>query len=337
MHSDIEVHEDEEDDWRQTLSRQHLFSTPILTEISPGFLGLTSLKETFFRLSPSERASICYGMDVRPLKTKLSLIKIIFEDRYVSLENFAHSLIRAVLKLDDHHAKSALISMLISLATGVNPILNDEKMCEIIFRNPRVMEGCIEVQRPTPALRMAVLWAYENNKKSWVNLSAPAITSLGLDAKWQKSEEFLDILSHFKKLDSLHYTLWDPLNELPPLLYSFLPLLKPLKSLYLTFGPIDKMHVMSLLDHLPPKLEDLILFSALKEEELCEFIKIFFKKVPKSKLILASSIIQADQKQILRQLEVTLRQFAETLDISEDQLDLWFLSQVEQNAVRIEN
>jgi hypothetical protein len=333
IHSDIEVCEDETDDWRKTLSIQHLFSTLILQEMSPWFLSLASLKETFLAFSPAGRASVCYGMDVKPLKTKLALIKIIFEDHYTPLENFAHSLIKLVLNLDDLHAKNQLISMLFSLVTGANPVLNDEKMCSIISRNPRIMEGTLETQElPNPATQQAILWAYENNKKKWVELSASAIKYLTLESRWEKLAELLFMLPYFKKLESLNLAdSWQaPLNEFHPLLYSSLPLLESLDTISLSSFSSEKMHIMKLLDHLPPKLKSLSLISSLKEEELQDLIKAFFKKVPRGELGLSPSQIQSDQHQALAHLQERLQEFAKSLGIPQDQLILNYVQKTEQ-------
>ncbi len=113
----------------------------------PCFLNLDSIKEIFPRLSPAERSNLCYGMDVRPLKTKLGLIELIFRNQQRSLEHFATSLIASVLRLDDPHARNQLTSLLIPLSTGDHPVLTDEQMCGIISRHPRVMDGTLEANK----------------------------------------------------------------------------------------------------------------------------------------------------------------------------------------------
>lgn len=292
MHSDIEVCEDDENDWRKTVPTEHFLSTSILKEVSPCFLNLDSIKDIFPRLSPSEQSTLCYGMDVALLKTKITLIELIFRNRLSFLENFARFSMASILNLQDGHARNQLASMLISLTIGDNPVLTDEQMCAIISCNPQIMEGYLEHQELSATKEQAIFWAYKNSKKNWVELTAPAITSLSISDRSANLTEFLRMLPQFKKLK---YLILGVYNE-------FLPLL----------------------DYLPPKLESLNLSSALKEEELKELIDAFFKKVPDGNLILSPLITYFDQKQALSDLEERLKNFVKELGIPQEQLSLYY-------------
>lgn len=319
MHSDIEVCDDEEHDWRKTVSTQHFLSTPLLKEMMPCFLNLDSIKEIFPRLSRSEQSAVCYGMDVRPLKTKLELIELIFRQQQRSLDSFANSLIASVLKLDDPHARNQLTSLLIPLSAGDHPVLTDEQMCSIISRHPRVMDGSLEAN--TPSSMNAIIWAYQNNKKHWIDLAASHITYINLESEKVDFEAFLGTFSQLKNLEHLSFSTIAKL----PVFYTILPILKSLESIGISFdgSSTNLSSVITMVDYLPTKFESLRLNGPLEEEEFRKLIQVFFTKVSKGNLNLFfwnkyTNVQQED----LAKVKERLQEFAENLGISQERLSL---------------
>ena len=317
MHSDIEVCEDEGNDWRKTVSTENFLSTPILKEISPQFLSLVFLREKFSRLSLSERSSLCYGMDVKPLKTKLGLIELIFRNQLTSLENFASSLMMLIVNLEDYYPKKQLFMLLISLSTGDQPVLTDEQMNNIISRHPSLMTTGISTEEFGHI--DAAIWAYKNNKKEWIKLAASYIRGLNVLEEPTDYEDFISTFSQLKNLR--HLNLHNILKN--PDIYKIFPLLTSLENLTVTINSSDDISkILDVFNYLPSTFKQFNCYGFLYEDESCKMIQAFFTKIPTGKLKYSFWNSYDKEPQNLTEAIERLQAFAADKGISQEQLKL---------------